>query len=546
MARKKALPTLPFRDFLTYPEITDFLERLTAARPELCRLESLGPSREGREVHLLTVTDFASGAPEDRPAYLIQANIHAGELAGTHMALYTARQLLADRAKSDLLERVAFHIVPRLNPDGAEFVATTSGRIRSRTDRSERVPNTLYHEDMDGDGLILTMRQEHPDGALVADPEDPRLLIRRRADSRGPFYRVLPEGRIHAWDGGKRIREEGRSFDWNRNWSYDWRPEPEQGGAGDFPFSEPEMHHLAQFVHSRPNLFGALGYHTGPAAVLRPPSTGSDDALDAGDVRTMEDLAEIGARETGFPVVPVIKYHTVRSRDINLRGHFHNFGYHHLGLFAFEFELGVIRNSAGISTEEQFAVRSEEETEAQVRRVMTWWDEHPSSAPLFCPWRAFDHPQLGRVEIGGFRFAYLANPTLADMRKIARDTYRFTLQHAAKHPRVLLEGLSVAEIEGTVFRIRARVANRGEFPTHITNKGRSLRRLRPVRVEFHTGEDVQLLSQQAHMELGHLQGATGSQELEWFVSAPAESDHLGEIIVLGGTGGNQRQRVEKM
>ena len=544
MAKKKAVPTLPFRDFLTYKEITDFLERLVAARPDLCRLESLGPSREGREVHLLTVTDFTSGAPEDRPAYLIQANIHAGELAGTHMALYTARQLLADRAKSDLLERVAFHIVPRLNPDGAEFVATTSGRVRSRTDRSERVPNTLYQEDVDGDGLILTMRQEHPDGSFVADPEDPRLLIRRRADSKGPFYRVLPEGCIHAWDGGEQIREGGRSFDWNRNWSYDWRPEPEQGGAGDFPFSEPEMHHLAQFVHSRPNLFGALGYHTGPAAVLRPPSTGSDDALDAEDVRVMEDLAEIGSRETGFPVIPVVKYHTARARDINLRGHFHNFGYHHLGLFVFEFELGIIRNSAGISTEEQFAVRTEEESEAQMRRVMKWWDEGKSRVPLFRPWREYDHPQLGRVEIGGLLLPYLANPTMADMRKIAKNTYRFTLEHAAKHPRVVLERLSVAAIEGTIFRIRARVANRGEFPTHITNKGRSLRRMRPVRVEFHPGQGVQLLSQRAHMELGHLRGVTGSKELEWFVSAPEKSGDLGEIILCGGTGGNLRQRVE--
>lgn len=239
MAKKKAVPTLPFRRFLTYQETTDFLEHLVRARPDLCRLESLGPSREGREVHLLTVTDFTSGAPEDRPGYLIQANVHAKELAGTHAALYTARQLLADRTKSDLLERVVFYIVPRLNPDGAEFAVTTSGRVRSRTDRSQREPNTLYQEDVNGDGLILTMRQEHPDGAFVADPKDPRLLIRRRADAKGPFYRVPPEGYIHAWDGGERIRKGGRSFDWNRNWSYDWRPEPEQGGPATSPSANP-------------------------------------------------------------------------------------------------------------------------------------------------------------------------------------------------------------------------------------------------------------------------------------------------------------------
>ena len=90
--------------------------------------------------------------------------------------------------------------------------------------------------------------------------------------SRPPFFRTFPEGIIHDWDGTDNIRVEGRSFDWNRNWSYDWRPEPEQGGAGDFPFSEPEMRAIAGFIHGRPNLFGILGYHNGPAAVLRPPS----------------------------------------------------------------------------------------------------------------------------------------------------------------------------------------------------------------------------------------------------------------------------------
>ena len=545
MGARKAVPTLPFRDFFSYSETTNFLEKLVAARPDLCRLQSLGPSREGREVHLLTLTDFDSGVPEDRPGYLILGNIHAGELSGTHAALFTARQLLAERGKSDLLARLVFYIAPRLNPDGAEFVATTAGVLRSRTDQTEKVPNTLYQEDVDGDGLILTMRQEHGDGQFVKDSRDARLLVRRRADSKGPFYRVLPEGYIHAWDGSEQIQERGRSFDWNRNWSYDWRPEPEQVGAGDFPFSEPEMHHLAKFIHSRQNLFGVLGYHTGAAAVLRPPSTGADADLDEADMRIFEELAEIASEETGFPAFAAIKYHHASSGDLNLRGHFHNFGYHHLGLFVFEFELGTIRNSAGISTEEQLAAKNERDMEDHLRRVLKWWDRSKRRGPLFQGWKQFEHPQLGQVEIGGFLFHRLGNPTLADLRQIAGNTYQFTLEHARRHPRICVEDLSLDAVGGPVCRIRGRVANRGEFPTHVSAKGKSLRRLQPVRVEFHPGKGVQLLSQQAHIELGHLEGVTGSRVVEWFVSAPGRSADLGEIRVQGGTGGNLHQPVKK-
>jgi hypothetical protein len=533
-----SLPELEFDRFYTYAEVTGFVDALHRARPDLCRLGSLGPSRQGREVPLLTVTDHTTGSAEDRPAYLIHGNIHAGELAGTHAALYTARQLLVDHPGSDLLRRAAFYVVPRINPDGAEYVVTQAGRVRSRVDRTDRLPNTLYQEDLDGDGMLLTMRQQHPDGDHVADAQDPRLLVRREADSSGPFYRLFPEGLIHDWDGSERILIEGRTLDWNRNWAYNWRPEPTQAGAGDYPFSELEMRHLAEFIHGHPNIFGVLGYHTGPAAVLRPPSSGSLDDLEAEDDQVMEDLARIAARETGFPVIPVVKYHTARSRDINLHGHFHDFGYHHLGLFVFEFELGTALNSAGISTEKALGTRTDREHEALLREAIKWWGDQAFPWPLVLPWKPFDHPQLGRVEMGGFVYPYWANPALSDLPRIARGTYRFTVEHAGRHPRLVLEDLSVDPIEGSVYRVRVRVANRGGFPTHVTEKGKGLRRLRPVRVEFHPASGVELLSAQGHATLGHLQATTDSRQLEWFVSSAAGRGDLCTIRVLGGAGGN--------
>jgi len=295
---------------------------------------------------------------------------------------------------------------------------------------------------------------------------------------------------------------------------------------------------MAEFIHSKTNIFGVLGYHTGPAAVLRPPSTGSDSDLDEYDVRIMDDLAQLGAKFTGFPVIPVVKYHGARSRDINLRGHFHNFGYHHLGLYVFEFELGTIHNSAGISTEEQLAVKNEEEDAELNRRIMKWWDDQVNRDMIFKDWEEFDHPQLGKVEIGGFLRKHAGNPTLIDLAKISEGTYKFTIDHALKHPKIILEDVKVDNVGGNIFRIRARVANRGEFPTNISNNGKSLRRLRPVRVELHTSDDVELLSDQGHHNLGHLGGITDSRLLEWFVSVSDRDQDICQIKILGGTGGN--------
>ena len=89
----------------------------------------------------------------------------------------------------------------------------------------------------------------------------------------------------------------------------------------------------------------------------------------------------------------------------------------------------------------------------------------------------------------------------------------------------------------------ARVANRGEFPPHISSHGRSLRRLKPVRVEFEPGEGVTLLSQAGHQSLGHLGALTDGRELEWFVAAEKPDEALCELRVLGGTGGNTGESV---
>jgi len=534
---RRVLPPLPFEHFFSYAEMEAILRGLAAARPEWARLHSLGRSREGRELYCLTVTDATTGPAEDKPAYLIHGNIHAGELSGTHAALYTARQLLADYPhKNKILAHVAFHIVPRINPDGAEVVVTTSEGVRSRTDRSILEPNQVVPKDMNGDGLILQMRQEHPDGDRVPHPKDKRLLVRRRAHSQGPFYRVFPEGEIHDWDGSDNIRPAGRGIDWNRQWGYDWRPEPEQGGAGDFPYSEPEMRAMAEFITAHPNLFGILGYHTGPAALLRPPSAGSDADLDPADLRKMKDICLVGTRLTGLEATPVTKYAGARRPDLALRGHFPSTGYFHFGLFVFEFELGTMWDSAGIKWKEVTAIEDEEEYEDIWRRMLAWCDRRGLTSRVFVPWKPFQHPQLGRVEIGGLVFREWAGMAMRHLRQRCEGTYRFTLYHASLHPRVRLEDVRAEAVSRDIYRIRARVANRGELPTNISNRGAKLRRLQTVRVEFRLGQGVKLLSNQAHYDLGHLSGPGGSRALEWFVrGAPGAKCR---INVHGGTGGN--------
>jgi hypothetical protein len=166
---------------------------------------------------------------------------------------------------------------------------------------------------------------------------------------------------------------------------------------------------------------------------------------------------------------------------------------------------------------------------------MRWWDRRKRTPRIFVPWRPFDHPQLGRVEIGGRVLREWAGMTLEDLKKRSAATYRFTLHHAAQHPWVRLEDVEAEAVGRGVYRVRCRAANRGALPTNVSNRGAKLRRLRTVRVEFLPGRGVEVLSRQAHHDLGHLSGPGGGTALEWFVRARKGASC--RIVVRGGTGG---------
>ncbi len=131
----------------------------------------------------------------------------------------------------------------------------------------------LIVEDIDGDGRILQMRIEDPNGLWKAHPQEPQLMVRRDpTEVGGTYYRIVPEGRYEDYDGftlqGQARR--GSGLDLNRNFPASWRQEFEQLGAGPYPTSEPEMRAVVDFIVRHPNITGGTSFHTWSGVLLRP------------------------------------------------------------------------------------------------------------------------------------------------------------------------------------------------------------------------------------------------------------------------------------
>ena len=72
---------IKFDRFYRYADLTRLLHEFATEYPQLARIESIGKSHEGRDVWLLTITNFGSGVDVEKPALWVDGNIHASELA---------------------------------------------------------------------------------------------------------------------------------------------------------------------------------------------------------------------------------------------------------------------------------------------------------------------------------------------------------------------------------------------------------------------------------------------------------------------------------
>src|SRR5680860_1552136 len=75
--------------YYNYQGISELTKQIVDAHPNLVKRQSIGKSFQGRDIWLLTVTNFNEGDPDRKPGMYIDGNIHSNEIQGTEMALYT-------------------------------------------------------------------------------------------------------------------------------------------------------------------------------------------------------------------------------------------------------------------------------------------------------------------------------------------------------------------------------------------------------------------------------------------------------------------------
>lgn len=448
--------------------LSEIYQKMAKAHPDLVTVQSIGKSYQGRDIWLLTITDKKNGgAHNQKPAMYIDGGIHANEIQTSEFALYTAWYLTEMHAAGnqfaiDLLKEKTFYIAPSINPDSRENFfhqantqhSSRTGQVPIDNDRDGLVDEDEY-DDLDGDGHITMMRRKSPYGQFIEDPTDPRRMIRVPEGQQGVYELLGNEGLDN--DGDGLVNEDGAGgYDPNRDWGWNWQPNFIQRGAYKYPFSLPENRAVADFIMSHPNIAAAQNFHNNGGMILRPPGGAEDEPL-----VSRQDIAVYDAiGKKGEELIPGYRYLITYKDLYSVYGGQLDWLYFGRGVFAVCNELWMANmlynTSSGDRQAEQYSA-----------------DKFLMLEDAFVPWKPFNHPQYGEIEIGGFKKYYGRNHPGFLLEMDAHRNALFTIWHGFQTPKVTVDRITVKDVGNGLKEVTAVIRNERIIPTHSTHDVRN-------------------------------------------------------------------------
>lgn len=533
---------MKFDCYRDYEEVVQFLKDAHAKYPDHTQLESIGKSFQGRDLWVLTITDFSTGTPEDKPAMWVDGGVDSDEVVATEVALGLIHRLLTsdDPEVKHVVKTKAFYIMPNMIPDGSEFQHHTSLRPRDSTlkpwdDDKDGQSDEDPPEDLDGDNMALSMRVEDPYGNLVKDEKDERLLRARKPDDQGPFYKRYSEGIDN--DGDEKYNEDWPGgIDPNRNYPGNWSLN--QRGSGPFPGSESEVRTVLDFIYAHPNIAASQHLHSTGGVILRPPSV-PELKLPPSDLRIYVNLSESGLKITEYGLATSVyqwnwprgsrnagKGQIRRTKDGKIKGldPFDGLGnyygpdeghdayaayggsldgmYKLFGILAFANEIYQfgedLNNDGRVSASEQLK-----------------YNDDKMDGQVFKEWVPFDHPTLGKVEIGGWKKFGHNNPLASELPREVERNVDFMLMQAKAMPQLAITDVEQDYLGKNVYRLTVTVANQGFQPTELAIRIKNGNAV-PVRGDISGGKRIMILDENPEKDMGHLMG-NNEIEVQWLV-----------------------------
>jgi hypothetical protein len=293
-----------------------------------------------------------------------------------------------------------------------------------------------------------------------------------------------------------------------------------------------------------PQLRGAQpGRDNDPSAGRRPVTT-----VNPADLKYFEAVSKAYKDLTGITKVGINR---------TAEGAFFQYGYFQFGVPSFSTEgWGLPQRAAGAGADSAARPRGEAGAARPVGRPAGPGGRGGSAQPgadatilaalegagidAFVPWKTFNHPDLGEVEIGGFRPYAVENPPAEWLTDLGTSHGAFAVRLASLLPRVHFAHTSVKNEGGGVFTITAEVENTGYFPTSLQH-GIVSRSVAPTTVQIEVPPEAVLTGDDKTSTVQRLDGSGGRRKFTWVIKGQQGSSV--QIRVLAQKGGTDTATV---
>lgn len=139
----------------------------------------------------------------------------------------------------------------------------------------------------------------------------------------------------------------------------------------------------------------------------------------------------------------------------------------------------------------------------------------------FVEWTDFDHPQLGKVQIGGFVPYFRVDPPAEELDGLATKQADFILDLLSKMPEVSLTTPQVTKLASGLYEVKAALVNDGFLPAGTRMAVRNRRAL-PFVVRVDLPED-QVVSGPRISKIWSVAGSGGRNDFRWLIRADDDS-----------------------
>lgn len=464
----------PFRvrlDFNRWHDVAELqadMKTLEKAYPKFLKYIVLGKSYAGRDIAGIIVNNPDTGPDTAKAAMYIEANIHGNEIQGGEICIYTIWYLMENYGRIDritkLVDERAFYIVPTVNPDGRDyFMHGPGGNARSGhmpvDDDNDYQFDEDGPEDLNGNGIIEQIRKYVPgQGNYKKSTVDPRVMEPVKPGEVGDYIVLGQEGIDH--DGDGRVAEDGPgSYDPNRNFASDWQPNYIQSGAMDYPFQLPEAKAVNDFWMSHPNIAGLQTYHNNGGMILRSPGAETAGEYPASDVRAYDELGQNAVR-----MLPFYRYLVIWSGLYTVHGGVTDWANDGLGILSFSNELW--NNGQYFTSPELKEQQKDPNSPISPRVANYFFNDFLEFGDELTEWKEFDHPQFGKVEIGGaFKKTFGRVPPRFMNEELCHRNMAWTLYQADEMPKVTLGESKVEKLGDGIFKVWLDLSNPKVAPT---------------------------------------------------------------------------------